>query len=467
MESCKILASSVLLICLAVLMVGQASAAALSIPVFPLSEEMRDLPIRVYWMDGVCAPEQRKIIKDGVNIALGVLAGGASVLAGEYPEGFAGFEFFRFMMISTAESAQIIVTDANIGTTGKTTLLSLGGRIVPPVRVELGCDLASIGIDAVVTIALHELGHALGLGHADFEEYNGVKELMYPVARQFMYPSTLDLYAIYLLVIKGYSGSSISLPEWLPYAQVSPQSLVYPEIAKERVAEEEAVAVAELEKRLNELSNKLSSLENKVISLEDDIQVIERRIGELEERVGALENSTLDLIRWANETEAALEMCFKDLSRLNESILQLSEALTGQSRYFDEKITELIMSLENLRGSLNEAHAKWSENFKTITERQNALEEKLRSQEERIQVLYERSRQMSSRMEELRLRISELEESLEERDLQIARLQSFGMILSIMLAATLAIAIAGLIQASRARKIGIAGGSGNDQQGVT
>jgi len=183
--------------------------------------------------------------------------------------------------------------------------------------------------------------------------------------------------------------------------------------------------------------------------------------------VGALENSTLDLIRWANETEAALEMCFKDLSRLNESILQLSEALTGQSKYFDEKIAELIMSLENLRGSLNEAHAKWSENFKTITERQNALEEKLRSHEERIQVLYERSRQMSSGMEELRLRISELEESLEERDLQIARLQSFGMILSMMLAATLAIAIAGLIQASRARKIGIAGGSGNDQQGVT
>ncbi|MEM3816323.1 MAG: hypothetical protein QW341_05705, partial [Candidatus Bathyarchaeia archaeon] len=170
-----------------------------------------------------------------------------------------------------------------------------------------------------------------------------------------------------------------------------------------------------------------------------------------EERVGALENSTLDLIRWANETEAALEMCFKDLSRLNESILQLSEALTGQSKYFDEKIAELIMSLENLRGSLNEAHAKWSENFKIIAEEQNALEEKLKSQEERIQVLYERSRQISGEMEELRLRVSELEESLEERDLQIARLQSFDIMLSITLAATLAIVVAGLIRASRAR----------------
>lgn len=454
MSSHKILAPSVLLICLAILLVNTVSATTPSLPVFPLGEEMRDLPIKVYWKDGPCAPTQREVIKNGVNIALGVLAGGANVLTREYSEGFAGFDSLRFVLVSTAESAQIIVTDANIGKSGRTTLSSLRGRIIPPARIELGCDLASMGIDAVVTVALHEFGHALGLGHADFEEYNGVKELMYPMLRQFTYPSTLDFYAIYLLVIKGYSGSSVSLPGWLPYMQVSPQGLVYPEVERGggEVSREEVTTLAELEKKINDLFNKVSSLENRVIGLEGDIQIIERKINELERRTNVLENATLELRRLMDETETALRMHFEYLNHLDNSISQLTDAMTSQSERFEKVIAELIINLEKLRSGLNDTYTRWSKNFSIVIERQDTLDERLKSQEERGQMLYVKSEQMRSEIELLKLRILALEESLKERDMQIMHIQNFNTILSMMLAAALTIAIVSLIQMLRIRK---------------
>jgi len=110
------------------------AATSLSIPVYPLSPEMRSLPIKVYWMDsGACTQEERDAIREALDMALGILAGGAAELESEYPDGFQGFSSFGFVKVSDAGSAQIIVTDADLGVIGgRATLTSLGGRIVPP-----------------------------------------------------------------------------------------------------------------------------------------------------------------------------------------------------------------------------------------------------------------------------------------------------------------------------------------------
>ena len=210
----RVLLFILLVFCLVAAVAEQVAAASLSIPVHPLSSEMRSLPIKVSWVDsGTCTQEEVDAIKNALDIALGILAGGASKLENEYPEGFQGFSSFKFEKTSDASSAQIIVTDADLERIGgQATIRTSGGKVIPPSRVEISCDAVSAGTDALTSIIMHELLHALGLGHTSFSEYNGIKELMYEVLTDpKTYPSTLDFYAAYQLVIKGYSLSLIHI----------------------------------------------------------------------------------------------------------------------------------------------------------------------------------------------------------------------------------------------------------------
>jgi uncharacterized protein YoxC len=390
----------------------------------------------VYWMNGSCTPEEREVIKSGLDTALGILAGAAAKLEGDYPEELEGFSSLRFVKASDVEAAQIIVTDADVGTGGRTSLTVSDRWIIPPAEVEIGCDLASIGVSAVIVVTLHELGHALGLGHTGFQEYGDVYELMYPVISRVMYPSTLDLYAIYQLVIKGYSGSSVSLPDWLPYAQVSPQGLIPP-------GEEGAATLPELERRIQ--------------NLESDVQVIERRLEGLEERVAALENKSSALEERMSEAEKALARASESFERLNASLMQLENATEEQGKLLKDAIANLSTGLGELKLNLSRAQREWAENLTALMREQAALERELASQRreldekllgtsQEVSKISRRMDNMSSEVEGLRLRISNLEKALEAKDLEITLLYRWSMILLLLLAASMIIAVVALIR---------------------
>jgi len=74
------------------------------------------------------------------------------------------------------------------------------------------------------TLATHELGHALGLDHTSFN----TSDLMNPVPT-VMFPSTLNLYAVYVLSqisnINDLPQQPITLPGIIPYSTLSQDQL--------------------------------------------------------------------------------------------------------------------------------------------------------------------------------------------------------------------------------------------------
>lgn len=91
-----------------------------------------------------------------------------------------------------------------------------------PVIINITTYSATADTLFVRNIAMHEFGHALGLGHAYQQNTQDGPELMYRVSsrNQFLYPSTLDVYGLTLLY-KGQFEQDATLPSDIPYIMLA------------------------------------------------------------------------------------------------------------------------------------------------------------------------------------------------------------------------------------------------------
>lgn len=93
---------------------------------------------------------------------------------------------------------------------------------ITPFLITITSYSATAETRFITNVAMHEFGHALGLGHANSPQTTNGPELMYLTTshEQTVYPSTLNLYGLSRL----YSGNfeeTVFLPSTLPYIMVT------------------------------------------------------------------------------------------------------------------------------------------------------------------------------------------------------------------------------------------------------
>jgi len=101
---------------------------------------------------------------------------------------------------------------------------------IPPITINITTYSGGVNSFFVENVAMHEFGHALGLGHAGpANTWNG-PELMYYASskNQVMYPSTLDVYGLTRLYT-GNFGQNVQLPPYIPYVMLAEGAIPPPE----------------------------------------------------------------------------------------------------------------------------------------------------------------------------------------------------------------------------------------------
>ena len=102
---------------------------------------------------------------------------------------------------------------------------------VPPITINITTYSGTASTLFVKNIAMHEFGHALGLGHANSQNTLNGPELMYYSSskNQVVYPSTLDVYGL-TRVHNGSYGQTVYLPSSIPYVMLAEGDIPPPQI---------------------------------------------------------------------------------------------------------------------------------------------------------------------------------------------------------------------------------------------
>ena len=153
-------------------------------------------------------------VKDAINIWNNALREFASLYGYDY--------LSRIELKVVNETSDIFVRyiDELGNACGEAMLSYTFDKRIQKVEIKISRKCVDLNHNLALTVAEHEIGHALGLGHTGYEE-----DLMYNRLRGFRKPSTLDLYALSVIYEWIKDGSfhppevtKVELPKSISYA---------------------------------------------------------------------------------------------------------------------------------------------------------------------------------------------------------------------------------------------------------
>jgi predicted nucleic acid-binding Zn-ribbon protein len=284
------------------------------------------------------------IITEGVEKALRNHRLAMLRFVGEFGPRYDDLLRLKFAWTDRRERAGIIIVAKDIGYTGGRVLVSGGAAPI----IEYSCDLA--GHALLIHVALHELYHALGLGHAN------TAELMGDGADE--YPSSLDALALWELWFSGntYTADEVNytLPPGFPYVLLLPYnetiSQLQGEVSDLRNRLGTLTTISEQQRReIDSLNQILKQLQNDIVVLEQNLTASREEVARLSAKNEALRAENARLAGRVGELETLLaerETALANLGKVAEELRAALGEREGQVARLAARVAELQGRLE-------------------------------------------------------------------------------------------------------------------------
>jgi regulator of replication initiation timing len=189
-----------------------------------------------------------------------------------------------------------------------------------PLRIGLLCN-TNLTYNDYYSTFLHELFHVLGVDHANQPYTDGGNwELMFPAGPLDVkiYPSTLDLYALYVAHFEGVIGDSVTLPGAMKYEMVTPYT-------------KEMQSLRQENERLKNQLDTLNALFNRVRrdrdALRDKLAEVNASLQDLREQYQAVQNILDSYIHAYNTLQQKYENLRGNCSLLFDACRQCAAEL--------------------------------------------------------------------------------------------------------------------------------------------